>query len=472
MKALIIAAGKGHRLRKNDDNQPKPLYKVAGLPLIERVILSSKKAGITEFVIVIGFKGDEIRNHLVRKQKSLGVSIEFVTNEEWEKSNGHSVLKAKEHLNDNFVLLMSDHVFDWNILADFIKRQPLEGQILLAVDRRTDAIFDPEDATKVKTGDEVIVRIGKELPEFDAIDTGIFHCSPGLIPALEKACATGKGSLSEAIQILADQGKARTFTIGNRFWQDVDTPSSLKIAEQALLCATRKPETDGFIARHLNRRVSSFISRLLVKTPVSPNQVTWSALAVGLLSSFLVSTGVYWKVALGGVLFQFASIYDGCDGEVAKLKMASTKYGEWLDTTSDSVTYIVFLIAVMVGAHRQGSINLLPLSALTLFGAAMALFAMFYCLVKFTDSGSLVTVQKELYRDMEAFQQNILVRLVSKVRFMMKRDFFALFFMTLCLFNRLEGILIWAAIGTNLTWIVLLTVKREFTEKSPALQED
>ena len=277
LKALIIAAGKGHRLRRFDGDGPKPLYKVAGLPMIERAILSAKKAGIMDFVIVTGFRGEELQKKLKRHQKRLGVSLEFVHNSEWEKSNGHSVLKAKPFLDEDFILLMSDHIFDWNILAGLLERRPCEGEVILAVDDRVDEIFDLEDATKVKTVDGRIVQIGKEITDYNAIDTGMFYCSPSLFAALEEVCLRGKGSLSEAIGLLASEKRARTYRIGRAFWQDVDTPPTLKQAEKMLFRSVRK-ETDGFISRHFNRRISGFISRFLVRTPLMPNVVTLSVL--------------------------------------------------------------------------------------------------------------------------------------------------------------------------------------------------
>lgn len=460
VKAVIIAAGQGSRLRSWEGERPKPLYKVAGLTLIERAILSAKKAGIVEFVIVIGYKGDVIRKKLEKRQAKLGVSIQFVENPDWTKSNGHSVLKAREYLTDDFVLMMSDHVFDWKILTGLVNEKIRPGEVILAVDRRISEVFDLPDATKVKTSEGAIVSIGKEIPHYDAIDTGLFLCSPGIFPALEKACEDGGGSLSEAMRILASQGKAKTATIKPLFWQDVDTPESLKQAEKVLFGSVLK-ETDGFISKNINRRISTLISRVFVKTPLTPNQITWSALVIGLLSGFLVSLGTPWEVAIGGILFQFASIYDGCDGEIAKLKLASSKFGEWLDTVCDNVTYIAFFAGVAVGAYRQGQGALGPIGFLMGFGILMTLGSMYLHLVKNTDSGSLVTVQKHIARGLEDDDQSFIVKALGKLKFMMKRDFFALFFMVLCLFNKLDWILILTAVGSNLTWIVFLSMKRD-----------
>jgi 1L-myo-inositol 1-phosphate cytidylyltransferase / CDP-L-myo-inositol myo-inositolphosphotransferase len=470
MKALIIAAGKGERLRRWDGDLPKPLFKVAGLTLIERAILSAKKAGITEFVVVTGYQGAVIQKHLsAKRQEKLGVSIQFVQNDDWNNANGHSVLKARPFLKEDFVLMMSDHIFDWRLLEALIHQGAsagAEGEVVLAVDRRIDEIFDLDDATKVKTRDvsneSDIVQIGKDIPDYNAIDTGLFLCSPALFTALEKACSEGKGSLTDAMKILAAQGKAKTFVAGNYYWQDVDTPQSLKQAYRILYRSLRK-DTDGMISRHFNRRISGWITRLLIHTPFSANQITWSALVVGLLSGYYVSMGTAFDIAMGGLLFQFASIYDGCDGEISKLKLSSSKFGEWLDTICDNITYLAFFAGAIMGLHRQGHPHVLTLGLLSAFGVTMALATMYFYLVRFTNSGSLVTVQKDLTRDLESVEQSAFLRSLGKVKFLLKRDFFALFFMGLCLLNKLDWLLFLTALGSNFAWIVILTMKREFS---------
>ncbi len=491
MKALIIAAGKGERLRRWDGDLPKPLFKVAGLTLIERAILSAKKAGITEFVIVTGYQGAVLQKRLSpKRQDKLGVRIQFVQNDDWDKPNGHSVLKAKPYLSPSegdFVLMMSDHIFDWRMLETLIQDAQNgreEGQVTLAVDRRIDQVFDIDDATKVRTRDDAsdgvhsigrasdspIAEIGKEIGNYNAIDTGLFLCSPVLFTALEKACSEGSGSLTDAMRLLAAQGKAKTFQIGDHYWQDVDTPASLKQAYRVLYRSLRK-ETDGAISRYFNRWVSGLMTRVLIRTPFSANHVTWSALVVGLLSGFFVSKGTAFDVAVGGLLFQFASIYDGCDGEISKLKLSSSKFGEWLDTVCDNITYLAFFAGAILGVYRQGHDSWMSLGLLATFGVVMALSTMYLYLARYTNSGSLVTVQKDLTRDLETGDQNLFLRLLGKGKFIVKRDFFAVLFMVLCLMNKLEWVLILTALGSNLAWIVILTMKREFAQAQVPIQD-
>ena len=260
------------------------------------------------------------------------------------------------------------------------------------------------------------------------------------------------------------------------FWQDVDSPETLVHAEKRLfqLLVKAKP-TDGVVSRNFNRRVSGWITRWLIKTPVTANQVSYSALVLGLISALLVSKGDYLSVALGGLLFQFCSIYDGCDGEVAKLRMTSTKFGEWLDTLCDNVTYVAFFSGALVGLYRQGaSPFMLTLGYLSIAGVLLTLGLMYLYLRRHSNSGSLVAIQIDLTQDLKGLR-SLPSRFISKVKPLAKRDCFALVFMFFALCNRLDWIVIGTFAGSQVMWIVMLTMRKNLSYAlTPAhsLQED
>ena len=92
------------------------------------------------------------------------------------------------------------------------------------MDRKLDAIFDMDYATKVRCIADYVIDIGKQLARFDAVDTGMFLCTPAVFSALEQASVNGNCSLSDGMRILAENRKLRAFDIGDAIWQDVDTP--------------------------------------------------------------------------------------------------------------------------------------------------------------------------------------------------------------------------------------------------------
>ena len=244
MKCLIIAAGEGSRLSNRGDS--KPLIPLLELPLIERVILNANGASITNFYIVTGYNGEKLRNHLDRFARNRDLKIAHLINHQWKKENGLSVLVAKKEINENFILLMSDHIFDKSILEDLMQEKVADGEIILVVDYNLkNKTVDIDDVTKVLVDNKGrIINIGKNIRKYNAYDTGIFLCSPAVFKALEESSDNGDTSLSAGIKILAKQKKSRVFDIKGKYWIDVDDENAFKKAENILL-ANLKKVSDG-----------------------------------------------------------------------------------------------------------------------------------------------------------------------------------------------------------------------------------
>lgn len=343
--ALILAAGEGQRQRANGDT--KPLVTLLGLSLIERVILTAKKTGIQQFYIVIGYNGDKIKRHLGNGHK-LGVTIDYILNDDWKRGNGVSVLKAKPYIHGPFILLMSDHMFEENILNKLQETKLEEGECIICVDRNNHQYLDIEDATKVVIKNHRILDIGKLLKHYNGIDTGIFLCTPVLFDVLEESIRGGDESLSGGIKILVDRGKMNTLDVSNQIWIDIDDPKALKNAESLLLEHLKK-ETDGLVARFINRPISIRISKWFLKTGIKPNQISLLSFFIGILGGLFFSVGSYINLLIGALLVQLSSIIDGCDGEVARLKFITTKYGEWFDAVLDRYADALIIMGMIYG---------------------------------------------------------------------------------------------------------------------------
>jgi len=235
VKALIIAAGQGTRLRPLAPS--KPLAELAGAPLIEHVARSARAGGATGLVVVTGYEAERVEAFLPTLGERVGLPVEAVRNPDWHRPNGLSVLAAAERLDGEFALLMSDHLFDPAILSEAIDGRPAGAELVLAIDRNVgNPELDLDDATKVDAGDDGrIRRIGKTLSGYNAIDTGIFVATPALFEAIRASVGEGAaGSLSEGVQRLADRGTAFVSDIGGRWWLDVDDEAAWRKAEAAL----------------------------------------------------------------------------------------------------------------------------------------------------------------------------------------------------------------------------------------------
>ena len=180
MKAVIVAAGMGSRLQGK--GWSKPLLELCGKPIISRVMDNAVAGGVTGFVVVTGYGAEQLAPHVELEAKKLGVSLNLVHNEDFEKPNGLSV--------------------------------------------------DMRDVTRVLEKDGVINAIGKGIPEYNCFDTGIFRTSPKLFEAiLESAESTGDCSISGGMAILCQKGLARVTDIGDYLWIDIDDPNTYAKAE-------------------------------------------------------------------------------------------------------------------------------------------------------------------------------------------------------------------------------------------------
>jgi CDP-L-myo-inositol myo-inositolphosphotransferase len=334
--AVILAAGEGSRLYRGA-GVPKPLAPLLGLSLAERVVCAFlKDLGVRRFLVVVGHEAETVKSHFRDIARRRGATVEFAEAENWRLGNGASALAAKGRCGDRpFYLSMCDHIFDPRIGELLARHPPADGGICLAVDKDREGLFDPEDATRVSLDGGHIVEIGKTLEDWQATDTGLFVCTPGLFEGLERAAARGQHGLSDGVRELARAGRALAVDATGLAWLDVDTPEALAEAESRMLAAERGKAGDGPVARYLNRPVSRLMTRYLIRWPLTPNRISIAAWLLSCLAAVLFALGGYPALALGGAIAQLGSIVDGCDGEVARLKRMESQFGGWFDAVLD-----------------------------------------------------------------------------------------------------------------------------------------
>lgn len=333
---VILAAGRGSRLKK--DGRPKPLTKFLGVPLIERAIRAFYACGAREFYVVTGYRHRDVESFLKKVAQRLGddVSITTVFNDRWEGGNGTSFLKGASSQKRDFVLAMCDHVFSRDLMVHALRYEPPPGGMALFVDTRVDnPIIDKEDATKVRLQGGQVIAIGKDLDLYSGYDTGLFVCSKDVGANARPLEGARELGLSTVFQWLTDRGLTRAIEIDSGFWADLDDLNAFKRAEKALFMLLRGKAHDGPVSRFLNRPLSIRLTSLLVNTPLTPNQVSIISFMLAIVASIFMTQGSYLWFALGGIMAQVASIVDGCDGEIARLKWQQSDYGAWLDAVLD-----------------------------------------------------------------------------------------------------------------------------------------
>ncbi len=442
--AIILAAGNGERFRERGVQLPKVLLKVGGLRLLERSILALSQIGVKHFYVVVGAYKEQIIGMMNKIKRLREYDIHYIVCENYVLGNGVSFGKGAEKITAPFLLSMSDHIFSIDTLRAFIrqvKRQP--DLPALACDSNLEGVFDMGDATKVASKSGKIYKIGKGLSSFDLVDMGLFYFPKNYGQMVAKKVTKGAKSVSDIIHQFIQEGGVRTIVLEKALWQDVDNPNMRKEAEKRLL-QTLVKETDGWVSRNINRFFSTRISLFLSKINTSPNAVTTFVFFFTLLGAWFVTSGAYGWIALGGIIFQIASILDGCDGELARLTYKGSRFGAWYDTITDNIRYIVFFAALGTGAFVStgAMIYFYATILLTILGVYTSALMARYVWKK---GGPLTNLEVTKKVDETTKENNSLFSaFIKKFRGIEKQDVSAFMVFILCLIG-LYKIMFWIA---------------------------
>jgi len=207
------------------------------------------------------------------------------------------------------------------------------------------------------------------LAEFNAVDCGLFIGTGSLLEALSQTIAKGAYALANAVNHLAEAGKVKVHFVQHS-WIDVDDYPSYKQAEKILL-KSLVPLKDGFISRAINRRLSLRITKFLSTMPVTPNQITFLSFLTATAAAVSFAVG---EPFVGGIMAQLASVLDGVDGEIARLKYLRSSFGEVFDSVLDRYADC-FIVMGMVASwyNTTGHYMALAVGGVALAGMPMSM---------------------------------------------------------------------------------------------------
>jgi 1L-myo-inositol 1-phosphate cytidylyltransferase / CDP-L-myo-inositol myo-inositolphosphotransferase len=230
----------------------------------------------------------------------------------------------------------------------------------------------------------------------------------------------------------------------------VETPADVPAAERRLLKSLVK-ETDGFMARHVERPISLAISRRLAATAITPNQMSLISIAVGICGGpFFLSSRPLMQT-IGALLFLAHSILDGCDGELARLKFQQSRWGGVLDFWGDNVVHVVIFACMAIGwSLSAGALWPLWLGAGAVLGTLGSAGFVYWRLMRFKDGGDT------LFTSVSESPDRPLTRLLDSAS---RRDFIYLVIL-LALFGRSNWFLLMAGIGAPIYLVLVLLAAR------------
>jgi CDP-L-myo-inositol myo-inositolphosphotransferase len=342
--AVVLAAGRSERLAVVTGGGSKALVRLGGLSLVERAVRTVLSAGIERVVVVVGYQAGPVATVVNRIAPD---RVRAVFAERWELGNGASLTAAEPHAAEEhgFHLITTDHVFSEGALEPLLAA----GHPAVLVDHAPDPSAWAE-GTRVSLHEERAVAFSKELGD-PSIDCGAFLLPPSVFDAQRKTQATGDASLAGTVTELARVHPLEAVPLPpSAWWQDVDTPEDLKAVSNRLRRSLTK-EADGPISRYLNRPISTRASMALAHLPIHPDVVSVLAFLFALAGAWTLAVGA--GVA-GGLLVLAASILDGVDGEIARLRIRASAAGALLDGVLDRLGDAVVLGGLALWALDEG----------------------------------------------------------------------------------------------------------------------
>ena len=218
-------------------------------------------------------------------------------------------------------------------------------------------------------------------------------------------------------------------------------------------------DTDAKVAR-FNRKISVPISVALIRTPLTANQLSVMLVAVGFYSGWLFSIGSYWPGVLAGFLSLAASVLDGCDGEIARLKYQESALGCWIETFGDYSYYVAIFIGITLGAVQQTGFEIFYWIGGLALTATLVTFALLIYLRARITSGQPTRLHA-VARDRFQAEQSLWSRIIWRISFVATRAAMPYGIMAFALLYALPGIIILAAIGANIYWVTLTMKLRD-----------
>lgn len=332
----------------------------------------------------------------------------------------------------------------------------------------------------------VVLRVGDQVihrPLIEALLTGtsqrriavgadgtfggaLWASGPAIQEAVDAILAAPKHADEELRQRWTD---AEALTHGEIARHSATTPQEQRGAVQMMLRILIKKE-DNPVTKYCYRPLSRPLTRVLVHTPITPNQISYLVGVLGLFGCYLTALPSQACLIWGAAIIFFAGVLDGCDGEIARLKLIASPFGAWLDTIVDEITTTAYYVAIachMYAHYPRAWIGWsIPIGALLLIATIYVIY--YFCVVVAKVGGSQFYVGTlELVegprgwglREKKRAQtiQSPLLRMLGRWGMYMKtRDFINLAALFLTFLNAYEVIYTGMLVGTIVTALFVL----------------
>jgi len=324
---------------------------IFGLTPVERTVLAFRRAGVREFILAGDPSAVAAAQATLRTGPCRGLRVRSC-------EGPLPVLRRGER----FWLARTDCHYDRRLIVRFVESARQACGSVAAVDLGRDAVVSHPRAANValwsrggvcaaqSTGATgALRRAGRGLVSPDGVLTGLAVGTAALARALEDLAADPRG-LERALALVAERELVETFGVAEP-WQELENEGDVTLARRKVL-AGAVGFSDGVVARHLNRPISQRITERLLSRNVKPWQVSVTVFVLSLAAGATFAIG---HAATGGCLAQLASVLDGVDGELARVRYQDSPFGGVYDALLDRVGDAVVIGGMTLYAWLAGA---------------------------------------------------------------------------------------------------------------------
>jgi len=268
MKAVVLAAGEGQRLRPLTYTRPKHMIQVAGKPLLEHLLAALKEAGLTDIVMVVNYKAERIREYF-GDGRNFGLKIEYAHQKEM-RGTANAFGLAENHVKGDFVAVYGDLLVTSDAIKAGLKlhkkERPAVTMTILRVERPEEYGVIKVDGKRVT---QIVEKPSVEVAAGNPINAGIYVFSPEIFETIKrtKDSPRGEQEVTDSVRMLIEADrKVVAAEISGKEWRDVGRPWDLLEANAHVLTKTR-PEILGDVEENVHLAGSVFVAeRALIRS--------------------------------------------------------------------------------------------------------------------------------------------------------------------------------------------------------------
>jgi hypothetical protein len=415
-----------------------PLTVIGGLSLFQRTIFTLQRGGISRFVVLAGDDTEALREQL-QGDPRLTAMVRWLPIREFPPSDPRTWEVLSGILGGAYLVSGTGAIFPASLIAH-LRAEAVKGEALVLSREARLEQTGTSGRWRADAPDQVGSVVTLEPRVSVLSNLNLVWLPDGFVSPGWATLQDFPQPLKVALERGLQEGRVRVVPLAGNWYQEVRpdatgrpvSPEEIARAERILLCSP-KSALEGFVDHYFNRKCSTWLTKWLVQTPLTPNAVTLLATGVGLLAAAAFAVGGYAAGILGAVLFQLSAILDCCDGEVARMKFLESPIGERLDLILDNVVHVALFAGIAWGVSRTGWGH----AALLLGGLAIIGNVASFGVVKWA-----LRARKRLGDERGARIDDILDKWVS-------RDFSVLA-LALALLGHIDWFLVLAAIGANI----------------------